>query len=87
MKEFQLNAVVSLERPFFIAMVNVVHPKLIVPEDSDIGGEAASEGAKWEAECRKDAANRCDDFVAKPINQEDLFAAVARWLPNQQGSL
>jgi two-component system sensor histidine kinase/response regulator len=28
-----------------------------------------------------------DDFVAKPINQEDLFAAVARWLPNQQGSL
>jgi CheY-like chemotaxis protein len=28
-----------------------------------------------------------DDCVAKPINREDLFAALARWLPNPQGSL
>jgi CheY-like chemotaxis protein len=28
-----------------------------------------------------------DDCLAKPINREDLFAALARWLPIPQGSL
>ena len=28
-----------------------------------------------------------DDCLAKPINRENLFAALARWLPNPQGSL